>query len=324
MLLDIHGDIFTDVTIKRGLGIKHVIRDYHLDRFRKGNMAGGIFVIWADPPHDKRPKERLLESIRYMSSEIWENRDILKVMFNTEDFYKAVEEKKLGILLGLEGLRALGEDVDWLYTLYQLGFRHASLTWNEQNALATGVGGEENRGLTSKGREAINIIEDLGIILDVSHANDRTFWDIYSTADKPFIASHSNCRSLCNVPRNLTDDQIKAVGERNGLIGINAFNEFIHPEPEKRTVDYLINHLEHIIDLIGIDRVALGFDFFEYLKRDTTGSFTGEAYKGTIGLEDISKAHNLTNKLVERGFSKESIEKVCYKNFLSLMDRVLK
>lgn len=323
MLLDIHGDILTDVTIKRGLGKRHIIRDYHLNRFQKGNMSGGIFVIWADPPHDQRPKERLLESIKYMSSEIWENQGILKVIYSPNDFYRAMEEKKLAILLGLEGLSALGEDVEWLYTLYQLGFRHASLTWNEQNSLATGVKGDADRGLTKKGKEAVKIIEDLGIILDVSHANDKTFWDIYNITNKPFIASHSNSRSLCNAPRNLTDEQIKAIGEKDGLIGINAFNEFIHFDPEYRTVDYLVNHLEHIINIIGIDHVALGFDFFEYLNEGTTDSFTEGAYRGTIGLEDISQVKNLIRKLEERGFSKEDIEKISYRNFLSLMDRVL-
>ena len=324
MILDIHGDIWTDVTIKRELGKNNIIRDYHLERFKKGGMVGGIFVIWADPPHDQRPKERLVDSIRAMSKEIWESREILRVMYDSKDFYKAVEEKKLVVLLGLEGLSSIGNDVDALYVLYQLGFRHVSLTWNEQNDLATGVKGDINRGLTLNGKEAVKIINDLGIILDVSHANEKTFWDIYETSDKPFIASHSNSRTLCDVPRNLTDNQIRAIGEKNGLIGINAFNEFIHVEPEKRTVDYLINHIEHIVNLIGINKVALGFDFFEYLENDTTDSFTNDSYKGTTGLEDISKGYQLITKLGERGFAKEDIEKISYKNFISLMDRVLK
>lgn len=323
MLFDIHGDIWTDVTVKRQMGLKNIIRDYHLERFRKGNMAGGIFVIWIDPPHDERPEERLLESIKAMSSEIWENQDILKVIYNSDDFYQVANENKLAILLGLEGLNAIGEDVESIYTLYQLGFRHTSLTWNEQNALATGARGDISRGLTILGKDAIKIMESLGIILDVSHANDKTFWDIYNVTTKPFIASHSNSRALCNVPRNLTDDQIKAIGEKGGIVGINAFNEFIHLDREKRTVDYLINHIEHIADLIGIDHIALGFDFFEYIGNDTSDTFIEDPYVGTVGIEDISKGNNLVLKLQERGFSKEDIEKIGYKNFLNLMDKVL-
>ncbi len=324
MLIDIHGDIWTDVTVKRSLGEKDIIKRYHLDRFRKGKMAGGTFILWIDPPHDENPKERFLESVKYMCQEIWENQDILKVIYSSKDFYSAVDEGKLAVILGMEGLSPLGEESEGIYALYQLGFRQISLTWNEQNAFATGARGDEKRGLTELGKRAIKIIEDLGIILDVSHANDKTFWDICKVATKPIIASHSNARALCPVPRNITDEQIKAIGERGGLVGINAFNEFIHVDRDKRNVDYLINHIEHIVELIGIDHVAFGFDFFEYLEEDTSQTFIEDPYRGTPGIEDISKAPNLIKKLQERGFSKEDIEKISYKNFLNLMDRVLK
>lgn len=324
MIFDIHGDIWTDVTIKRSKGLKHVIRDYHLDRFKNGNMVGGIFVIWADPPHDKSPKERLLESIKYMSSEIWENQDILKVVYNSKDFYDAVDSKKLAVLLGLEGLSSIGEDVELLYTLYQLGFRHCSLTWNEQNPLATGILGDTNRGLTSFGKEAIKIVEELGIILDVSHANDKTFWDIYENTTKPFIASHSISRALCDVSRNLTDEQIKAISEKDGLIGINGYSGFISHNDKDRTVEKLVDHIDHIVNLAGIDRVALGFDFFEYLEEDTMDNLVANKYVGTIGLEDISKSINLVNVLKDRGYKNDDIKKISYKNFINLMDKILK
>jgi membrane dipeptidase len=325
MLIDIHGDIWTDVTVKRSLGEKDIIKRYHLERFKRGNMAGGTFIVWVDPPHaEKRPKERFLEIIKYMCQEIWENQDILKVIYSSKDFYHAVDEGKLAVILGMEGLSPLGEDPEGIYTLYQLGFRQISLTWNEQNAFATGTRGDVNRGLTELGKRAIRIMEELGIILDVSHANDKTFWDIYEVATKPIIASHSNARALCPVPRNITDEQIKAIGESGGLVGINAFNEFIHVDRDKRNVDYLISHIEHIVDLIGIDHVAFGFDFFEYLEEDKSKSFIEDPYRGTPGIEDISQAPNLIRKLQDRGFSKEDIEKISYRNFLNLMDRVLK
>ena len=325
MLIDIHGDIWTDVAIKRSLGERDIIKRYHLERFKKGDMAGGTFIVWVDPPHaEKRPKERFLEIIKYMCQEIWENQDILKVIYSSKDFYHAVDEGKMAVVLGMEGLSPLGEDPEGIYTLYQLGFRQISLTWNEQNAFATGTRGDVNRGLTELGKRAIRIMEELGIILDVSHANDKTFWDIYDVATKPIIASHSNARALCPVPRNITDEQIKAIGESGGLVGINAFNEFIHVDRDKRNVDYLINHIEHIVDLIGIDHVAFGFDFFEYLEEDKSKSFIEDPYRGTPGIEDISQAPNLIRKLQDRGFSKEDIEKISYRNFLNLMDRVFK
>lgn len=323
MLIDIHGDIWTDVTVKRLMGETDVIKRRHLERFKKGNMSGGIFIVWADPPHDKRPKERLAENIRAMSKEIYESRNFLEIVYDADGFRKAVSEEKLAVILGLEGLGAIQDDIEGIYPLYQFGFRHASLTWNEQNELATGSSGDSTRGLTTKGKDVIKIMNDLGMILDVSHANDKTFWDVYEYTDRPFISSHSNSRNLCNVPRNLTDEQIKAIAEKDGLIGINAFQEFISRDPEKRNVDFLINHIEHIAEIAGIDRIALGFDFFEYLENDTTDTFTENPYKRTIGLEDISKADNLIKKLKSRGFSKDHINKISHENFLSFLDRIM-
>lgn len=321
MIFDIHGDIWTDVTIKSLEGQRNIIRNHHLERFKKGEMIGGIFVVWTDPPHDMRPGGRLKETILAMSKEIYDARDFLMVMRTTDDYHQAVKENKLAVMLGLEGISSIGEDLDMLYVLYQLGFRHVSLTWNEENDLATGTEGNPSRGLTEKGVEAVQIINDLGMILDVSHANDQTFDDIMAITEGPIIASHSNARSLCDVPRNLTDDQIKLIGQRNGLIGINAFHQFIDLNPDYRTVDRLIDHLEHIVNLIGIKKVALGFDFFEYLPSETTGSFAGGT-NATKGLEDYSKTANLIKKLKDRGFSDDDLERIAYKNFLELTDRV--
>ncbi|MEA5059849.1 MAG: membrane dipeptidase [Candidatus Pelethousia sp.] len=310
MLFDIHGDIWTDVTTKRLKGERDIIRRYHLDRFRKGGQVGGVFVIWIDPPYDANPKERIEKSIRAACAEIWENQDILSVIRDQAGFYKAVQSRKQAIVLALEGLSAIDEQVDSIYTFFQMGFKQASLTWNEQNALATGVRGDASRGLTAAGKEAVCIMQNVGMILDVSHANDRTFWDIAEISHRPFIASHSNARALCDVPRNLTDAQIRVIGESGGLVGINAFHEFVHEDKAKRDLDHLLGHLEHIVSLIGIDHVALGFDFFEYLTTNTTESFIQEEYEGTIGLEDISKGPMLVKTLEKNVFGKEDIEKI--------------
>ncbi len=322
MFFDIHGDIWTDVAVKRGKGLSNVIKDYHLDRFKAGNMVGGIFINWVDPPYDSDPEKRIMDIIRHMFVEIHENQDILRIMDTADDFQKAIDEGKLAVLLGLEGLSGIGDKPDWIYTLHRLGFRHMSLTWNEENPLATGVSGNPDRGLTDLGKKAVKIINDMGIILDVSHTNDKTFWDITKVTDKPFIASHSNSRSLCDIKRNLTDDQIKHIGQTNGLIGINAYSGFVHKDKDKRDVDHLINHIEHMGNLIGLDKIAFGFDFFEYIEEDSAGSFIDEPYRGTIGLEDISKTDNLVNRLKDRGFSQEDIDGLAYKNFLNLMKRI--
>jgi len=324
MIFDGHGDIWTDVAQRRKKGHRNIIKNVHLDRFKKGNMLGGIFIIWIDPDNDIDPRTQTLEIIEYMGTEIMENQDILKIVKSTEDFNAALEEDKLAVIIGMEGLSGIGDNVDLINTLYLLGVRHVSLTWNEENPLATGVKGNTNRGLSKKGIEAVQLMEKLGIIVDTAHANDKTFWDIYENTTGPIINSHSNARALCNVPRNITDDQIKAIAERGGLIGLNTFNEFVHIDKDKRDINNLANHLDYLVELVGIDHVGFGFDFFDYLEEDSMESFVED--KKTLsakGIETIVKVPELIDILYNRGYSKEDIDKISYRNFYRIIEEVL-
>lgn len=323
MIFDGHGDIWTHVAIERNKGNKNIIKDMHLERFKEGNMIGGIFVIWIDPPHYENPQCRTVEIIESMSTEIVENPDVLYIVHNSKDFNNALKNKKLAIVIGMEGLSGIGNRVELLNTLYRLGIRHASLTWNEENELATGIRGNPDRGLTKYGIEAIKLMEKLGIIVDVAHANDKSFWDIYDNTKKPFIDSHSNCKALCNVPRNLADEQLKAIAEKGGLVGLNGFNEFIHRQRDKQDIHNLVNHLDYMVELIGIDHVGFGFDFFHYLESDTVDSFVDDVNTQTRGLEDISKSQRLIDILYKRGYTKEDIEKISYKNYYRIIKEIL-
>lgn len=323
MIFDGHGDIWTDVTLKRSKGKRDIIRNMHLDRFKKGNMIGGIFVIWVDPPYDKEPKARTLEIIEHMSTEIMENLDILKIVKNTKDFDQALAEGKLAVVIGMEGLSGIGNRVNLINALYLLGVRHMSLTWNEENPLATGVRGNPNRGLTEKGIQAVKLMEKLGIIIDLAHANDKTFWDVYENTTGPIVNSHSNSRALCNVPRNISDEQIRAISERGGLVGLNSFNEFVHIDRDKQDIHHLANHLDHMVEIAGIEHVSFGFDFFHYLKTDTIDSFVEDVNIGTKGFETIEKIPDFIDILYSRGYTKEDIEKISYKNYYRLMEEVL-
>jgi len=324
MIFDGHADIWTDVTIKRQSGMVDVFKKRHLERFNKGKIMGGIFVMWADPPHDKEPRRRLLEMIEHVSNEIMENQDLFMILKSSNDFDFAINKRKMPVMVGVEGLSALDTNVNLLNALYMFGVRHVSLTWNEENSLATGVKGNSDRGLTQEGIKAVKKIEELGILLDVSHANEKTFWDIYQHSTKPFIASHSNCRALCDVPRNLTDKQLKVISERGGLVGLNAFREFVDLERKNQDIEHLANHLDHMIEVMGIDHVGLGFDFFDYLEGDTTNSFTESEDIGAIGIEDTTKAYNIIEIMNKRGYSEEDIQKVSYKNFYRIINEILK
>ncbi len=169
-------------------------------------------------------------------------------------------------------------------------------------------------------------MEKLGIIVDTAHANDKTFWDIYENTTGPIINSHSNARALCNVPRNITDDQIKTIAERGGgLIGLNTFNEFVHIDKDKRDINNLANHLDYLVELAGIDHVGFGFDFFDYLEEDSMESFVED--KKTLsakGIETIVKVPELIDILYNRGgYSKEDIDKISYRNFYRIIEEVL-
>ncbi|MGI6440809.1 MAG: dipeptidase [Peptoniphilaceae bacterium] len=324
-IFDIHGDIWTDAAVHRSKGEKNIVRDRHLKRFQEGGMTGGVFIAWVDPPFDKEGgRERFWEIVRAMSAELWENRDLLEVVETASAFDKAVATGKLGVVPGVEGLSAVEDSEDWIYVLDRLGFKLASLTWNEQNALATGVRGDENRGLTEAGKKMLAKMEEVGMLLDVSHLNEKSFWDVVEHSRKPFIASHSNVQAIRRVPRNLSDAQIRAIGEKDGLIGMNAFHEFVHEDPEKRTVDTLVDHIAYIAERIGAKRVGLGFDFFEYVDAGAVSTFATEAYVGTKGLEDISHAKTLIHKLRERGFSEDEVEGIAWKNFFRVLESVRK
>ena len=178
MIFDAHCDIWTDVTHHHLAGERDIFRRYHYERLKKGGITGGIFVIWNDPPYDKDPLKRTHQMMEAIAQEEKDCADILKVCRSFRDMDEAIKDGKMYAFIGLEGLKSIGEDVDRIDEFYQFGARHASLTWNEENPLATGARGNPDRGLTDLGKKAVRKIQDLGMILDMSHINDKSFWDV--------------------------------------------------------------------------------------------------------------------------------------------------
>ncbi|WP_422447154.1 dipeptidase [Thermoanaerobacterium sp. DL9XJH110] len=316
---DGHSDILTHVTIKRLEGENNVFKRYHLERLQKGNVKGAILVVWVDPPYTDDPTWRMMQVLGALSEEIEDMKDCAGIVYRYDDMVKIRESGKIAVVLGMEGMSGLRGNVSLINVLYRLGIRHGMLTWNEENEFATGVGSPNtDRGLTPLGIEAVRRMEELGMIVDVSHANEKTFWDIYENTEKPFIASHSNVYNLCRVPRNLKDDQIKAIAERGGVIGINAWPAFI--DEVNPSIENLVRHVDYIADLVGIDYVGFGFDFCEFLTEETTATFQGGKTSATRGLEDASKIPNFVELLAKSGYSERDIEKIAYGN----MERVIK
>lgn len=316
MIFDSHADILTDIFNCRKTGMKNVFKNRHLKNFKDGKVNAGIFVIWIDPYNVTDTREELIQTLKHVSCEILENKELFKVIKNKEDYNVDVNREQVQMIMGVEGLKCIEEDVELLELLHRYGIRHASLTWNETNKFATGVDGEPNRGLTEQGKYAIKKLESLNMIVDVSHANEKTFWDIMKIAKKPVIASHSNCKSICDHKRNLTDQQIKAIANNNGFIGINIHKNFVGQDKRSQNIDTLIDHIDHIVNLIGIKYVGFGFDFCEYL--DDYGENTN-----IEGLENVSKVQNIINKLKSRGYNDKQIEQISYRNFNNIINKLL-
>lgn len=324
MNFDAHSDIWTDVTHHYLAGESDIFRKYHYERLKKGQIEGGIFVIWNDPPYDTDPLKRTHQMMEAIACEEPFCKDILTVARSYQDMIQAKKEGRMYAFIGLEGLKSIGEDTDLIEEFYTFGARHAGLTWNEENALATGVLGDPDRGLTAAGRRAVRKIEDLGMILDVSHLNDASFWDLMDTATKPVVATHSNCRALCHQKRNLTDDQLKEIAKTGGIVGLNSFNEFVDDDQKNQDLEHLVRHVIHMAEIMGVEHIGFGFDFSEFLEGDTLKSFSSQSFPYTIGLKDASCVPALTEELKKAGFSQEEMEMISYKNWHRVIKQLLK
>jgi membrane dipeptidase len=238
---------------------------------------------------------------------------------------------QIALLLTMEGAEPLGDDLNLLHIFHELGLRAMSLTHARTNAAAAGgifaASGSPASGLTSFGRELVQECEQLGILVDLAHINPAGFEEICALTRKPLIVSHTNARRFYDIERNISDDQIRMIGACGGVIGINAI--LVSAKKEEATLDRYVDHIEHVAKLIGIDGVAIGFDFCELLlgllpaaeRAKLEAKLTKPHYLPDLG--NHTHARNLTRKLIERGFSGEQIEKILRVNWLRVLRQIL-
>lgn len=319
MIFDAHSDIWTDVTSKISKGENNIFKNYHYNNLKEGKVSGSIFVIWTEPEYKDNPKKRVNEIMDAIKKELEYSKDVLSIVKNYDEMKKAEHENKFYAFIGFEGLSSVGDNLDIIDEYYNFGARHASLTWNEENSLATGTRGNPERGLTSLGKKAVKKMYEKNMILDVSHLNEKSFWDIIDIADFPIIASHSNAKKLCDNVRNLTDEQLKAIRDLNGVVGLNSYKGFIDEDKNRQNIERAIDHIKYMVDKIGIEHVGLGFDYNEYLEID---NFNNNA-PFIEGLENASKSYSIILKLKEAGFNEEEINKIAYKNFHKIIKEII-
>ncbi|MEQ8221968.1 MAG: dipeptidase [Candidatus Eremiobacterota bacterium] len=277
-------------------------------------LSGGInlqvFALYTPEeliPHSVIPFTLEMINLFYKWKE--ENRDISLILSRND--LEHVKNGRFGCLLSIEGGEALCGKLFMMDTYYRLGVRAMTLTWSNRNLLADGVSvGSNPGGLTNFGVEVVKKMNNLGMIVDVSHMAEPGFWDVMKLSSEPVIASHSNCYSLRNHPRNLKDEQILAIAEKGGVTGITFVPHFLGENPV--TVEHVADHIEYIVKLTGnYDSVGLGSDFHG------TDNYPS-------GLSDASFLPAITELLKKRGHTCKDIEKIIGENWLRVLSQILK
>ena len=308
MLIDGHIDVVFSMKLKpRNFAQRSGIGHVDFPRMKEGGVTAAFFAVF--PASNDFV---IAEGVNSFFNLIENKENNLSQIKRVEDFVQTEKSGKIGAILHFEGSGGLDSEFINLRNYYRLGLRSMGLSWSNYNKFATGVGTVEERGLTAEGRELVKEMEKLGIVVDVSHLNEKSFWDVIEVASKPIIASHSNAYAVCKHPRNLTDEQIKAIAELKGTIGINFSVNFLSEKKDANSIQFedIYAHIEHIVNLVGIDHVSFGSD-----------------YDGTdvpMILKDISYYPKLLEFLEKKGFSRDDIEKIAYKNFLRVFKNVWK
>jgi membrane dipeptidase len=330
IVIDTHNDITSAITDEGfDMGARDTSGKNQTDipRMKEGGLKAEFFAIYVAAKYAKEggAARRAMEMIDGVYEQARRHPESLEMAYAVDDIRRIHRSGKIAALMGIEGGHAIEDSLPALRLFYKLGIRYMTLTHTNTNNWADSAGGIGNppeirhHGLSEFGKDVVREMNRLGMMVDISHVGDETFWKVLETTQSPVIASHSSCRSLTNVPRNLTDEMLKAVAKNGGVIQINFYNGFINteyakpgnPVPTKSaqtaTLDMLMAHFEHAIQVAGIDHIGIGSDF--------------DGVDGLLppGMEDISKLPTITYELLKRGHSEADVKKVLGENLLRVL-----
>src|SRR5262245_49143236 len=328
-IIDMHFDLPMDLYEKRER--RNVLETEFLPELQAGNISVAGAAIYIEDRYLPQNGLRVaLDQIARLYAETAASERFAICKTNRE-VLAARETGKVGFVITMEGVEPLGANLNQLRVFYELGVRSIGLTHARTNAAGHGgvfaVSGSSTEGLTAFGREVVQECETLGVIIDLAHINPAGFEEILSITTKPPIVSHTNVRRYYDIERNISDEQIKMIGERRGVIGANSI--LVSPRKEESTLDRYVDHIEHLANLSSIDSIGIGFDFFEFIYRQWPESRQKELAAKFAephfipDLRNHSHARNLTGKLIERGFSDADIEKILRGNWLRIFEEVL-
>ena len=358
ILVDSHNDILTACMEKKVSMDNDLKGKTHSDlkRFKEGGVDVQLFSVWCDGNKEK-PYAWANREMDTLDAVISRNPDKIVIVKNYKELKHAVKDKKLAAMFGVEGGHMIEDNLDNLDKLYARGTRYMTLTWNNSTAWATSAMAETtkkdslsrtHKGLTDFGKQVVKRMNELGMMVDLSHVGEQTFWDAINTTTKPVIVSHSNAYTLCPIFRNLKDDQIVAVGKNGGVIDLNFYSGFIDSTSKNKETRFiashakeldslkksgvqaeyaitmlsekyvseaqatraplsmLLDHLDYIVKLAGVDHVGLGSDF------DGINAPPQQ-------LDDVTTYPLITKSLLERGYHKKDITKILGGNILRVL-----
>ena len=307
-----YADTHCDTVVKLycdGQRLRKNAKQIDLERLSVYGTGIQVFALWLQPWYYEKAFVRTMQYLRFYQAELAANQDKICPAFTYADIEKNKQNNKISAILSLEGGEAIESDLERISFFYEQGVRMLSLTWNHGNALADGVLAPQKGGLTSLGKRAVQNMEKMGMILDVSHLSDAGFYEVAHLMQKPFIASHSNARAICDHPRNLTDAQLQIMREIGGYVGLNFYPPFVAQKESVGTED-LLRQLLYLLDKAGEDAVGFGTDFdgIDKMPYDMRG-----VEDMTIFLERLEKELGPT-----------LLQKVCEENFLRVTKKIWK
>lgn len=265
-----------------------------------------VYAIWMDDElNDEAAYAYFNEVYHYFLREMEQGKEVITFCTSSKDLKQILQTGKRAAYLSIEGSRALGGKLERVKEFYDKGVRMMTLTWNGKTAVADGCMVEQPSGLTSFGREVVKKMNEVGMIVDVSHLSEQGFWDVVSISEKPFVATHSNSKAVCNHPRNLTDEQFKVIIERKGLVGMNFYPLFINGTYEAE-IEELLAHIDHFLELGGEDIIAMGSDF--------DGAKMSNHMEG---IQDVTYLY----KLLIKYYGQEKADKFYFKNALRFFEQ---
>ena len=293
-----------------GFGIRSNLGHIDLPRLKEGGVDCQVFAISSErDPTPAYPLRTAMEMIETFYTGCEKYPKLVQPVTSYAEIIKVNKAGRIAAMLSIEGADVLEGRLSMLRVYHRLGIRMVGLVHSLRNLLADGVADNRTKGgLSQFGVDVVEELNRLGMIVDVSHLSDAGFWDVMEVSKDPVVASHSNARAVCQHPRNMTDDMIKALAKGGGVMGINFAPDFVHKT--KPSVETLVEHIDHIVDLVGPEHVGLGSDF--------------DGIPATPkGLEDASKMSSITQELVKREYSEEYIRLILGGNHLRLIKEVV-